>query len=120
MIVMLVDKWDNLKLFFRMRSVITFLQVVLHNRKTSLPIYFSSKENIETFRQLTAGAAPAQAAAQPAAAAAATPTTTNTSPFLSILEAEKQTAASLATMNNQEQKTHGQARTPGKIYNWDG
>ncbi|CAF1662550.1 unnamed protein product [Adineta ricciae] len=58
--------------------------------------------------QLTAGA-PGQAAPQQASAA-------TTSPFLSISEAEKQTAAILAT----GKKTSTPIRTPGQVYNWDG
>ncbi|CAF0830146.1 unnamed protein product [Adineta steineri] len=63
--------------------------------------------------QITAGAS-AQAPSQQAAAT--TSTATNTSTFLSILEAEKQTASLLTTQS----KTPIQSRTPGKVYNWDG
>jgi len=68
---------------------------------------------VRLFRQLTTGATAQQGVA-------ATPTPINTSPLLSILEAEKQTASLLAAVHNKEQKTHNQARTPGKVYNWDG
>ncbi len=67
------------------------------------------------FRQLTAGGT-----AQPSTPAAATSTPTNTSLFVSIPEAEKQTAALLAAANNKQSKTLSQPRTPGKVYNWDG
>ncbi|CAF2418366.1 unnamed protein product [Rotaria sp. Silwood2] len=45
--------------------------------------------------------------------------TSNTSQFVSITEAEKQTANLLAA-KNKEQKTRSQPRVPGQIYNWDG
>ncbi|CAF1014445.1 unnamed protein product [Rotaria sp. Silwood1] len=46
--------------------------------------------------------------------------TSNTSQFVSINEAEKQTASLLAAKNNKDQKTRSQPRVPGQIYNWDG
>lgn len=57
------------------------------------------------YRQLTAGPG----------ASATSQQNMNATPFVSIPEAEKQTAAYLA-----EQKPRNQLPTPGKIYNWDG
>ncbi|CAF0934492.1 unnamed protein product [Rotaria sordida] len=65
-------------------------------------------------QQLTAGTA-TQAAPQQSVNI-----TSNTSEFVSINEAEKQTASLLAAQNNKEQKTRSQPRVPGKIFNWDG
>ena len=44
----------------------------------------------------------------------------NTSPFLTVAEAEKQTASSVVGVEQGGQKTRNQLRTPGKVYNWDG
>jgi len=66
--------------------------------------------------QLAAGtAAPGTAAAAPVTAAA-----TSSSPFVTITEAEKQTAALLAEASKSNIKRKANTRTPGKLYNWDG
>ncbi len=108
--MMLADKLVNLKSFFQAQIPVHCLRVVLHNRKNFFYLHLLI-QIIGLSRQLPAGTT----AQQPA-----TPAATQTSQFVSVLEAEKQTAAALAAINTKGQKTLSQPRTPGKNYNWDG
>lgn len=96
------DKWDNLKWYFPALLINNFLPVVRHNREDILDCHRFIRLLI-FFRQITAGA-----------------TATNTSPLLTVIEAEKQTASYVVGAENAGQKTRNQLRTPGKVYNWDG
>ena len=100
------DKWDNHKWYFPAPISINFLPVVHHNRKHIFHIHVLILGSI-FFRQITAGAT-------------APVTPMNTSPFLTVAEAEKQTASSVVGVEQGGQKTRNQLRTPGKVYNWDG
>ena len=105
------DKLDNLKWYFPALSISHFLPVVRRNREDILDRHRFIRLLI-FFRQITAAAG--ATAQQPPA------TSTNTSPFLTVLEAEKQTASYVVGAENAGQKTRNQLRTPGRVYNWDG
>lgn len=103
------DRWDNLKWYFPALLINNFLPVVPHNREDILDDHRSIHLLI-FFRQIAASATAQQPAATP----------TNTSPLLTVIEAEKQTASFVVGTGNTGQKTGHQFRTPGKTYNWDG